>query len=134
MTPEEKIEFYNFKTEKKLKRLRENLKRFEDKNIHMFASLILASENYEETLDQSESINTLILNSRKEFTFTNSVNGGKETIFKEGIAKLCRGYTDTPITFTDSRGQVRYINQDNTYYLVFVKPVRYNNYTPYKEK
>ena len=31
MTPEEIIEFYNFKTEKNLKRLRENLKRFEDK-------------------------------------------------------------------------------------------------------
>ena len=56
MTPEENIEFYNFKTEKKLKRLRENLKTFEDKNIHTFTSLILASENYEETLDQSESI------------------------------------------------------------------------------
>ena len=134
MTPEEIIEFYNFKTEKKLKRLRENLKRFEDKNIHMFTSLILASENYEETLDQSESINTLILNSRKEFTLTNSVNGDKETIFKEGIAKLCREYTDTPITFIDSKGQIRYINQDDTHYLVFVKPVRYNNYTPYKEK
>ena len=100
----------------------------------MFISLILASENYEETLDQSESINTLILNSRKEFTFTNSVHGEKETIFKEGIAKHCREYTDTLITFTDSRVQVRYINQDDTYYLVFVKPVRYNNYTPYKEK
>ena len=134
MTPEEIIEFYYFKTEKNLKRLRENLKRFEDKNIHMFASLILASENYEETLHQSESINTLILNSRKEFTFTNSVNGDKETIFKEGIAKLCREYTDTPITFIDSKGQIRYIKQNDTYYLVFVKPVRYNNYTPYKEK
>ena len=134
MTPEEIIEFYNFKTEKNLKRLRENLKRFEDKNIHMFTSLILASENYEETLDQSESINTLISNSRKEFTFTNSVNGDKETIFKEGIAKLCREYTDTPITFIDSKGQIRSINQDDTHYLVFVKPVRYNNYTPYKEK
>ena len=121
MTPEEIIEFYNFKTEKNLKRLRENLKRFEDKNIHMFASLILASENYEETLDQSESINTLILNSRKEFTFTNSVNGNKETIFEEGIAKLCREYTNTYIG-----GLFKYINQDDTYYLVFVKPVRLN--------
>ena len=81
MTPEEIIEFYNFKTEKNLKRLRENLKRFEDKNIHMFASLILDSENYEETLDQSEAINTLILNSCKEFTFTNSVNGDKKKLF-----------------------------------------------------
>ena len=49
MTPEERIEFYNFKTEENLKRIRENLKRFEDKNIRMFASLILNSENYEET-------------------------------------------------------------------------------------
>ena len=56
MTPEEIIEFYNFKTEKNLKRLRENIKRFEHENIHMFTSLILASENYEETLDQSEAI------------------------------------------------------------------------------
>ena len=62
MTPEEIIEFYNFKTEENLKRIRGNLKRFEDKNIHMFASLILDSENYEETLDQSESINALIFN------------------------------------------------------------------------
>ena len=43
MAPEEIIEFYNFKTEKNSKRLRANLKRFEDKNIHMFASLILDS-------------------------------------------------------------------------------------------
>ena len=83
MTQEEIIEFYNFKTEKNLKRLRENLKRFEDKNIHTFTSLILANENYEETLDQSESINTLILNSRKEFTFTNSVDGDKLFLKKE---------------------------------------------------
>ena len=79
MTPEEIIEFYNFKTEENLKRIRENLKRFEDKN--MFASLILDSENYEETLDQSEAINTLILNSCKEFTFTNSVNGDKKKTY-----------------------------------------------------
>ena len=64
LTPEEIIEFYNFKTDKNLKRLRENIKRFEHENIHMFTSLILACENYEETLDQSEAINTLILNSR----------------------------------------------------------------------
>ena len=44
----------------------------------MFASLILDSENYEETLEQSEAINTFILNSCKEFTFTNSVNGDKK--------------------------------------------------------
>ena len=130
MTPEEIIEFYNFKTEKKLKRHRENLKRFEDKNIHTFTSLILASENYEETLEQSEAINTLILNSRKEFTFTNSVHGDKETIFNEGIAKLCQEYTDTPITFTESEGKIRYVNQDDTHYLAFVKPVKYDNYTP----
>ena len=128
MTPEEIIEFYNFKTEKKnLKRLRENLKKFEDKNIHMFASLILASENYEETLDQSEAINTLILNSCKEFTFTNSVNGDKKTILEEGIVKLCREYTDTYIS-----GLLKYINQNDTHYLVFVKPVRLNK--PYKGK
>ena len=121
------------KQKKKLKRLRENLKRFDDKNIHMFTSLILASENYEETLDQSEATNTLILNSCKEFTFTNSVDRDKETVFKEGIAKLCQEFTDTPITFTDSRGKIRYVNQDDTHYLVFVKPVKYNNYTLYRE-
>ena len=127
MTPEEIIEFYNFKTEENLKRIRENLKRFEDKNIHMFASLILDSENYEKTLDQSEAINTLILNSRKQFTFTNSVNGNKETIFEEGVAKLCREYTNTYIG-----GLLKYLNEDDTYYLVFVKPVRLNK--PYKGK
>ena len=127
MTPGEIIEFYNFKTEENLKRIGENLKRFEDKNIHMFASLILDSENYEETLDQSEAIYTLILNSCKEFTFTNSVNGDKKTIFEEGIAKLCREYTDTYI-----RGLFKYIYQDDTYYLVFVKPVKLNK--PYKGK
>ena len=62
---EENTEFYNFKTEKNFKWLRENLKRFDDKNIHTFTSLILASENYEETLDQSEATNTLSLNSCK---------------------------------------------------------------------
>ena len=81
MTPEENIELCNFKTEKNLKRLRESLKRFEDKNIHTFTSLILASKNYEEILEQSEAINTLILNLRKEFTFTNSVDGDKKKLF-----------------------------------------------------
>ena len=33
MTPDEKIKIYNFKIEKNLKRIRENLKRFEDKII-----------------------------------------------------------------------------------------------------
>ena len=132
MAPEENIEFYNFKTEKNLERLRKNLRRFEDKNIHTFTSLILASENYEETLDQTKAINTLMLNSRKEFTFTNSMHGDKETIFKEGIAKLCQEYTDNPITFTDSKGKIRYEKQDDTHYLVFVKQVKYDNYTPKK--
>ena len=132
MIQEEIIEFYNFKTEKNLKRLRENFKRFEHQNIHMFTSLILDSENYEETLDQSEAINTLILNSRKEFTFTNSVDGDKETIFTEGIKKLCEKYTSNPITFTDIEGKTRYINQDDVHYLVFIKPVKYGNYTPQK--
>ena len=100
----------------------------------MFTSLILANENYEETLDQPEAINTLILNSRKEFTFTNSVDGDKETFFKEGIDKLYREYTVTQITFTDIRGKIRCVNQDDTHYIVFVKPVKYNNYTPYKKK
>ena len=127
MTPDEIIEFYNFKTEENFKRIRENLKRFEDKNIHMFASLILDSENYEKTLDQSEAINTLILNSLKQFIFTNSVNGNKETIFEEGVAKLCREYTNTYIG-----GLFKYISQDDTYYLVFVKPVRLNK--PYTGK
>ena len=127
MTPEEIIQFYNFKTKKKLKRLRENIKIFEHENIHMFTSLILASENYEETLDQSEAINTLISNSRKEFTFTNSVDGDKETIFKEEIAKLCREYTSH-----SHFGRTRYFKQDDVYYLVFVKPVKYANCTPQK--
>ena len=105
MTSEEIIKFYNFKREKNLKRLKENIKRFEHTNIHMFTSLILDNENYEETLDQSEAINTLILNSRKEFTFTNSVDGDKETISKEGI-KLCQEYTGNPITFTDIEGKL----------------------------
>ena len=127
MPSEEIIEFYNFKTEEILKRIRGNLKRFDNKNVHMFASLILDSENYEETLDQSESINALILNSCKEFTFTNSVNGDKGTILEEGVAKLCRGYTNTYIG-----GLLKYLNEDDTYYLVFVKPVRLNK--PYKGK
>ena len=118
-TLEERIEFYDFKTEKNLKRLRENLKRFEDKNIHMFTSLILNNENYEETLDQSEAINTLILNPRKEFTFTNSVTGDKKTILEEGIVKLCQEYTND---YCD--GLFKYLNEDDNYYLVFVKPVR----------
>ena len=57
------------------------------------------------------------------------MHGDKETISKEGIAKLCREYTDTPLTFTDSEGKIRYVNQDDTHYLVFVKPVKYDNYT-----
>ena len=89
MTPEEIIEFCNFKTETNLNRLRENIKRFEHKNIYTFASLILASENYDATNDQSEVTNTLIFNSLKEFTFPNSVDGDKETILKERKAKIC---------------------------------------------
>ena len=124
-TPEDIIEFYNFKTENNLKRLRENVKRFEHTNIRMFTFLILDNENYEETLDQSEATNTLILNSRNEVTFTNSVDGDKETIFIEGIAKLCREYTGH-----SHFGGTRYFKQDDVHYLVFVKPVKYGNYTP----
>ena len=54
-------------------------------------------------------------------------------MFEIGISKLCQEYTDTPITFTDGKGKTSYINQDDTHYLVFVKPIKYNNYTPYKE-
>ena len=49
-TPEEIIKLDNFKTESKLKLLRRNLERYEHKNIHLFTSLILDSENYQETL------------------------------------------------------------------------------------
>ena len=51
----------------------------------------------------------------------------KKPIFKEGIAKLCREYTDTYISRL-----FKYLNEDDTYYLVFVKPVRLNK--PYKGK
>ena len=61
-TPKEIIKFYNFKTEKTLKRLRENVERFRHKNIHMFTSLILYNENYEETLNPAEAINVLVIN------------------------------------------------------------------------
>ena len=109
-TPEEIIKLDNIKTEIKLKRLRENLKRFDHKNIHLFTSLILDSENYQETLNKSETTNTLIINSRKEFTFTNSVEHDKETIFKQGIAKLCQEYTNHPIFWTTKDGRIRYFN------------------------
>ena len=58
------------------------------------------------------------------------MEGDKETIFKEGIKKLCEEYTGNPKTFTDSEGKTRCINQDDVHYLVFVKPVKYGNYTP----
>ena len=53
----------------------------------------------------------------------------KKTILEEGIVKLCREYTNNYIS-----GLLKYISKVDTSYLVFVKPVRYNNYTPYKEK
>ena len=51
----------------------------------------------------------------------------KKTILEEGIVKLCREYTDNYIS-----GLLKYINQNDTHYLVFVKPVRLNK--PYKGK
>ena len=48
-----------------------------------------------------------MINSRKEFTFTNSVDCDKETFFKREIAKLCEEYTDLPITFIDRHGETR---------------------------
>ena len=90
----------------------------------MFTSLILDSENYQETLNQSEATNALIINSRKEFTFTNSIDHDKETIFERGIFKLCREYADglNFLCITDNGG-IRYFNQDN----VLVKPIKYAN-------
>ena len=129
-TPKEIIKLDNIKTESKLRRLRENLKRFDDTNIHLFTSLILDSENYQETLDQSEATNTLIINSRNEFT--NSLEHDKETIFKQGIAKLCQEYTNNPIFWTTTDGGIRYFNQDDIHYLAFVKPIWNSNYTPLK--
>ena len=131
-TPEEIIKLDNNKTESKLKRLRENLRWYDHENIHLFTSLILDSENYQETLNQSEATNALIINSRKEFTFTNSVDHDKKTIFKRGISKLCQEYTDHPIFWTTKDGGIRYFNQDDVHYLVFVKPIKYANYTPRK--
>ena len=92
----------------------------------MFASLILDNENYEETLDQSEAINTLILNSRKKFTFTNSVDGDKETILQVGKAKICRKY---PIH--SHFGGTTYFKEEDVYYLVFVNPVKCVNFKPH---
>ena len=77
----------------------------------MFTSLSQDNENYEITLDQLEATNTLIINSCTQFTFINSVDGDKETLFEKGIKKLCEKYTDNPIPFTDSMGKTRYINQ-----------------------
>ena len=48
------------------------------------------------------------------------MDGDKETIFKEGIAKLCREY---PIH--SHFGGTRYFKEEDVYYLVFVKPVKY---------
>ena len=99
----------------------------------MFTSLILDSENYREILNQSEATNALIINSRKEFTFTNSVDHDKETIFKRGISKLCQEYTDGLIlSWITNDGGIRCFNQDDVHYLVFVKPIKYANYTPQK--
>ena len=69
----------------------------------MFVSLILYGENYKETLNPAEAINMLVIISRKEFTFTNIVEHDEESMFEIGISKLCQEYTDTPITFTDSK-------------------------------
>ena len=51
----------------------------------------------------------------------------KKTILEEGIVKLCREYTNNYIS-----GLLKYINENDTHYLVFVKPVRLNK--PYKGK
>ena len=71
------------------------------------------------------STNTLIINSHKEFTFTNSVDHDKETISKLGISKICQEYTGHT-----HFGGTRYFKQDGVHYLVFVKPAKYANYTP----
>ena len=94
MTREEIIKYYNFKTENMLKRLRKNIKRFEHENIYSFVSLILASENYYSTNDQSEATYILIINSNKEFIFPNSVDGDEEPVplissFRERSCVLC---------------------------------------------
>ena len=46
----------------------------------------------------------------------------KKTILEEGIVKLCQENTDNYIS-----GLLKYINQNDTHYLVFVKPVSKKN-------
>ena len=65
-TPEEITKLDNFKTESKLKRLRRNLERFrDDADLNLFTTLILDSENYQETLYPPKATNALIINSVK---------------------------------------------------------------------
>ena len=96
--------------------------------LNEFIDLVLSCFNYQLTDCHASPTNTLIINSRKEFTFTNSVDNDKETFSKLGISKICQEYTDH-----SHFGGTRYFKQDDVhYYLVFVKPVKYANYTPQK--
>ena len=135
-TPEEIIKLDNFKTESKLKRLRRNLERFrDDADLNLFTTLILDIENYQETLYPPKATNALIINSRKEFTFTNTLDYDKKRLFNRGIAKLYMEYAEdednNPFYITENV-EFRFLIQDEVHYLVFVKPRRYNNYTHYK--
>ena len=95
---------------------------------HFFTSIILDSENYQETLNQSEATNALIISSRKEFTFTNYLDDDQRTILNRGIAKLYNEYINYVPFYVDYTGGIRDLLQGETHYLVYVKPVKYNKY------
>ena len=120
-------EKYNYITKAKLNRIRERIERFRYMELNEFIDLALSCLNYQLTDCHASPTNTLIINSRKEFTFTKSVDHDKETISKLGISKICQEYTDH-----SHFGGTRYLKQDGVHYLVFVEPIRYTNYTPQK--
>ena len=90
-------EKYNCITEAKLNRIRERIERFRYMELNEFIDLVLSCFNYQLTDCHASPTNTLIINSRKEFTFTHSVDNDKETFSKPGISKICQEYTDHSI-------------------------------------
>ena len=131
------LEKYNYITKAELNRIRERIERFRYMELNEFIDLVLSCFNYQIKDYQAASTNTSIINSSNQFTFCYDFPYEKEkTIRSRGINKLYTEYYDEPyeVRIIPDCESILIIAQDEVNAMFFVKPKKYNNYTPYKVK
>ena len=129
------LENHNYITKAKLNRIRDRIERFRYMKLTEFIDLVLSCFNYQITDHQPSSTNILIINSSNQFTFcNNSPYEEEKSIRSRGIHKLYTEYYDEPyeVRIIPDCESILVVAQDKINAMFFVKPRKYNYYTPYK--